>query len=462
MIKKYWIEALLISSWVTAILSIRANISPEHDSPGYIYGAQCFLQEGFSCITGREPGYRLFLSLLTLVGSNLLSIVPLVQNILFLVALVYYVHSLFSSGRLSKRLVFRTSFLIALIPTFLIVANGAIYTESISASLTLIQLSLVVRFIRNFVLAEKEPGVAEINAWSSLLAISAIAGGSFLIKGTFFYVQIFFGLCLLTILLFWKTNQISNIRLMPSIWITACLIGSPLICYYGWSLMHPPNSADGLFGRGGKILYGRTEYAKSFDFNTETLPYLANALSESGCKMAFGNQCKQYVWQQEYYGRNSTGWNMYRLDDYYTRVTKPTLTEGEYLWLGKQNLVNRPFLQMGFAFYELAHFVLHHTTTGFASLKLPVIEALVTSIWFVFALKIANLAMYVGLFWLIRWREIKSKPEIIIPILFVIAYLLPYGFVTTVVRHIYPVAPLLVLVLADLGIQRWHTVRQLP
>lgn len=81
--------------------------------------------------------------------------------------------------------------------------------------------------------------------------------------------------------------------------------------------------------------------------------------------------------------------------------------------------------------------------------------------WFILLLKFGNLAIYAGLFWLLRWRDIQSKPELIIPILFFVAYLLPYGLAATVVRMIYPVAPLLVLILADLALRRWRIAKQL-
>ena len=53
---------------------------------------------------------------------------------------------------------------------------------------------------------------------------------------------------------------------------------------------------------------------------------------------------------------------------------------------------------------------------------------------FVLLLKIFNITGYGGLFWLIRWRSLHALLELVIPVLFFVAYLLPYGFVSTVVR----------------------------
>ncbi len=403
----------------------------------------------------------MFLELLMNYNQELVSAIPIVQNVFFLLALLFYVVTCFDSGRLNRHIVVRISLLVALIPTFLITLNGAIYTESISASFTLIQLGLVVRFIRSTVFDYKTGGIEGNQNWATLLAISVIAGATFLIKGSYYYVQICFGVGVLSAILIWQSTRLHRVRLLPSISITICLIGSPLIYFYGWSLLQQPNSVNGIFGRGGAHFYGRTEYARKFNFRTDSYLFFADALSESGCKTLFGKQCDSFGWQQEYYGSNFGGWNLYRLDDYYTRVTKPNLTDNEYLWLGKRNLFQQPFLQFGFMFFAWSRFILHHTTTGFASITLPIVHAIATSFWFSLVLKVANLAIYAGLFWLLRWRDIQSKPELLIPILFFFAYLLPYGFAATVVRMVYPVAPLLVLILADLALQRWGTKRQL-
>ncbi len=86
--------------------------------------------------------------------------------------------------------------------------------------------------------------------------------------------------------------------------------------------------------------------------------------------------------------------------------------------VGKTDLVQQPFLQFGFMFFAWSRFILHHTTTGFASITLPIVHAIATSFWFSLVLKVANLAIYAGLFWLLCWRDIQSKPELLNPILF--------------------------------------------
>ena len=446
MINKYWVELILVSLWITAILNIQANVSFGHDALTYVLSGQCFLREAFSCTALREPVYPMLLALLMAFGGNMASVVPVVQNVLFLLAVMFYVSSCFCNGRLGKVIVVRTALLITLIPTFLVVINGAIYTESISASFTLIQLSLVVRFVRYFVLGNKASGHAGIKAWAEPLIISVLSGGSSLIKGSFVYVQFVFGLCLLLAILVWKFRGVGHVRIIPSIWITTCIIASPLIFLHGWSVTRPLELADELFGRGGTILLGRTEYAKEFSFRTDSLPFLINALSETTCRKIFGTQCASYNWYSEFHNFGED------------RQAFSGLTQSEMFSVGKLNLVQRPFLQMGFAFFEWSRFILHHTTTGFARLNLPLIGPLLTSFGFVLLLKIANITVYAGLFWLIPWRSLHAKPELVIPLLFFVAYLLPYGFVSTVVRMIYPVAPLLVLILADLGLQKWHHI----
>ena len=44
--------------------------------------------------------------------------------------------------------------------------------------------------------------------------------------------------------------------------------------FYGWSLLQQPNSVNGIFGRGGAHFYGRTEYARTFNFRTDSYLFL--------------------------------------------------------------------------------------------------------------------------------------------------------------------------------------------
>ncbi len=64
--------------------------------------------------------YPMFLTLLLNYNQELVSANPIVKNVFFLLALLFYVVTCFDSGRLNRHIVVRISLLVALIPTFLI------------------------------------------------------------------------------------------------------------------------------------------------------------------------------------------------------------------------------------------------------------------------------------------------------------------------------------------------------
>lgn len=230
-----------------------------------------------------------------------MSTVPIVQNILFLLALLFYVFTCFGSGKLARYMVVRISLLVALIPTFLVVLNGSIYTESISASFTLIQLGLVVRFIRSTVFDDKTGGVARNHPWAEL-AISVIAGASFLIKATFFMCKFFWGKCIIR---YPRLEAYKFASRAPTLkYFSNNLPHGFTIDIFLWVVLVPASSdsINGTFGRGGAILYGHTEYVNTFNFRTDSHLFLADALSESGCITLFGRQCEFYGWHKNIMG----------------------------------------------------------------------------------------------------------------------------------------------------------------
>jgi len=205
-------------------------------------------------------------------------------------------------------------------------------------------------------------------------------------------------------------------------------------------------AAAQLYERAGTILYGRTEYAKRFDFRTQSLPYLLNALSESACRRVYGAEAAQYSFLAE----NEIG---------FQKRLREGVPDAELFRAGLRNLLEQPLRQGLFAGFELSRFILHHGAVGFAVLDVPVLGGIIHSLPVSVALKLLNLALLAALpFYVFRyfrkdsalrraWLELpaETRAGTACYLLYVAAYLAVYGFGTTVVRMAYPIAPFLII-----------------
>jgi len=420
---KHWLDLALATLWFGLVLCIRASTSPGHDAIPYLQGAQCFLAKGLDCGYEKEPLFPVFLAFLMLFKIEIAKLVPLAQNLLFLLSTYLALTQVMRGPQARRR--FRTALAISFVPTFLVTMNGAIYTESLSASLTLLQLALLFRIL-------DRPVSSKLQLGAVILGLGLLSGALTLIKGTYFFIEILFGVLLLATLSLMKLRKTRTLRTLPLLAASAAIAFAPPLAKALWNLAGASSAEAGSFGRGGIILYGRTEYAKHFSFKRDSLPFLANALSEKLCLRLYDKRCNDFGFRVE----NSIGYEMLRDAKH---------SDTELFELGKRNILEQPILQATFAFFEWARFIFHHGTTGFAQLEAPLIGPVIHSTPFNLLLKLANLLIYVGLFLIPFKKGMRSSLALQTIALFCVAYILPYGFATTVVRMIYPVAPLLLI-----------------
>ncbi len=419
--------AIVLAVWIIVIF----NISPIFKTDARLYkdAGICYLQRGLACDYSREPFYPLFLSLLIKTGLNLDVLLPVVQNLIFLIAVFLFVREVLNKGVTNERAL-KIALLTAIFPTFLIPMNGSVFTESISASLILIEFALIAKVAREFSVGQSRP------VWSYLgfyFVIAFINGALALLKGSFVYIQLLFTLGVVfaySILFFSK-----HVRYFALPYFLAFVVAfafSGVFAQKIWFSLNP--QLNGSFYRGGVILYGRTEYAKQFDWKNDFVPYVVNGLSEQGCEILLRTQCKHYTWQAEAH-----------LGD----VLLETATDDQKFALGKENLISHPFVQLAFVPMEWTRFILHHGTTGFSRLELPLIENLIHSTAFNLLLKLFNLLLYVYLFWAFATKRISFTQNIGLLGIYIISYLTVYGFASTVIRMVYPIAPFIIILFFD-------------
>lgn len=403
---------IFLSVFVRPVLSAHHN-----DAFLYLTAAECYAREGWNCLHDREPFFPLFLSLFLRFNISIQHLLPLAQSSLFLGS-VYFLLSAFPSRKIRTQNLL-TALLIALVPTFLITMNGAAYTEAISASMVCLLVGFSLRFLQ-----------AEGRSKTCIFGVSVFFLAMFLdlTKGSFVYIHFSFAFLIL-IFIIWKTSP--RIRLA---FLSLLLICSGLAANAGWRYHL---GQDRIFSRGGAVLYGRAEYARRFDFRTQSLRYLVNALSESACARIYADGCSSVA-----FGAENTLGN--------SRAANGTSDE-VLLRDGIRILLENPVRQSAFALFEWTKFVLHHGTAGFARLELPLFGSLMHSTFVTILLKLANIILL-----LIFLRELAHVPgrltilnERSLPLLlclsYIFSYLLVYGFVTTVIRMAYPVAPLLLI-----------------
>ncbi len=414
---------LAVAVWVLLVLHVRANLAEGgHDAILYVRGAECFFREGLHCQYGREPFYPLFLAPLLWLPIALEHSIPLLQNLVFLGASFYAFSSVFPSASRAQN--FWRALGLAFVPTFLISLNGAGYVESISASLILMLVGSFSRILR----AGQGRSQVIISGLIGFFCVFFLS----LAKGSFPLVHLGFAFFLFLGALFRPRSRLA----------LGLLAALTLAGYFSSGLAwRQYQGKEKVFERGGAVLFGRTEYARLFQFSADTGVYLVNGLSESFCRKIYRERCAI-----AYFGAEN---------DYGNSLLAKGISDEELMRRGRENIFSDPLRQFLFVPMEWSKFVFHHTTTGFAWLEMPVLGVVAHSVYFVLLLKIGNLLLY---FFVIRrllklWREREngwageSSPALFLSLAYLVAYLGVYGFATTVIRMVYPVAPLLFLFL---------------
>jgi len=425
---------LLLALFVTPV------VSPQQDAPIYLAAAQGYLAHGLASQYAREPLYPLFLAALERGGVPLTGALAVVQNALFLAGLWFFVRPLLGPRR-SAAATWTAAALITLVPTFLVTVNGAMYTESLSCTAIFVMLGSLVRLLGagGGGRGARRPALAAAAGWTvaAMLASAALA----LLKGAFLYVNVAFGIAGALAAALVRAPRARRAAL------AGALLGVAAAAWGGtaaWLSSRTPPLAG--FDRRGWILFGRAEYAGRFDFAVQTVPYLLNALSESACWWAYGAECASYTFEAE---------NAYGLAE----SARVGGDDTAVFRNGLRTLAKHPVRETLFAGFELTRFVLHHGTTGFARARARALDLVLASEATALGLKLFNLALYlVPLFvvWRVRsqrgspaaiWRAWPGEVRLAVALagLYSCVYLAVYGFATTAVRMVYPIAPLVVV-----------------
>jgi hypothetical protein len=171
-----------------------------------------------------------------------------------------------------------------------------------------------------------------------------------------------------------------------------------------------------------------------------------NSFSESACRAKYGIECHRVSFEAE---------NVIGTD----ALTVPGTTDAQLFRLGKQNLLNHFPIEVLFATFEWTRFIFYHSTTGFARLTLPGVKDVLHSKSFNGLLKILSVLTWFvalnGILSLIRSKKASIPATLIL--LFCIAYLAVYGFATTVVRMVYPIAVFVTYYFWFWVVSRWLT-----
>ena len=440
-------RSVKIAAWLACAMVllmacfIRPDLSRGHDEILYLTAAENFAARGLDHPYSREPFYPLFLALLKILGIDPVAWIALIQNAAFFGSMYFFLRSLF--GRTQSRY---GSLLLAaattLIPTFFVPMNGSLYTESLSASLIFLMLGACNRLCTN-----ARP--AACAGYLMLALLSAMLLG--LTKGTFSFIHITFTLLggVWLVLKRWRGTQWAGQSRNPASKLVFALVLVAVGSQLGsdlWLRVQQSRSAEPLavYSRGGVVLYGRTEYAKNFDFSKQSVPFLVCAVSISLYRRIYPDDGYQYTFDAE----NAIG---------YRKLSDEGVTDAELFKLGVQNMSAQPLRQSFFSLFELARFPVHHTNAGFASLQIPGLGAVFHSSAVAMLLKVFNLLLLFAIpffFW--RGRATKISPQdsscddavasgTMLYLIYALAYLCVYSFASTIARMVYPIAPLLIV-----------------
>lgn len=434
---------------------IRPEVTPGQDAAQYLAAMRQFRSQGLNCSYPLEPLYPAFLALLETLGLTPEKHAPLVQNALFLGGLYLFLRSLL--GRTQRRTqTLQLALAIAAIPTFLVVMNGALYAESLTATLVLVLLSSFVRLMA--LCAGNAKLLPAAAGWQLAGFGAALLLG--LLKGSFVFIH--YAFCVLGLAWLWLRPRRTETAhaaeagasrrraawALGGLWFMLVALGSACgpPAWLGIQGLGKTGKLASQYERAGTILYGRTEYARHFDFRTQSVPYLLNALSESACRRLYGDAAARYNFLTE----NEIG---------YQKRLREGVPDEQLFQAGLGNLREQPVRQSVFALFELSRFILHHGTTGFAVLELPLLGAAIHSTPASVLLKLFNAALWAAVpLYLLRRRSggaARRAAWLNMPaearwgttcyLLYAAAYFAVYGFGTTVVRMAYPIAPLLII-----------------
>ncbi len=409
---------LFLGIWFFLVAKVVPDLRQgEHDAYLYELAGRCFHEHGLGCAHDREPFFPIVLSLLLHSGLELSQALPVFQNVFFLFSVFVLLSVALPAWHWSRRL--GSALAVALVPTFLIPMNGAAYTESVSASLVCLFVACSVAFVSG----------RRVTAFLFTGGLVLAAFALNLTKGSFSFVHCLVAIFFVLGAFLWREKKLRFLALAVIVGFSS-LATTPL---RAWIF-----GQNGMYSRGGAVLFGRTEYAERFDFSRNSWPYFLNGLSEGACARIYGALCKEYAFGAENYLGNS-------------RFAEGVSDE-QLFRDGIKNILEHPLRQLIFIPFEWTKLILHHGTTGFARLEAGLVGAIVHSFPLTLALKILNLLLYVVFFYaLVRnlrlWLkkpDLASLPTYAI-FIYLGSYLGVYGFVTTVIRMAYPVAPLFLL-----------------
>lgn len=425
---------------------IRPDVNPGHDATFYLDAAVGFVAHGTDHPYFREPIFPALLALLMTLRLPVERCLPPLQNVAFCAALYVYL-STFCAARIDSRARrWLCALAITAVPTFFVLMNGAVYAEGVLATLVLLlhcALGQAWRAARN-----GQSGRAML--WAApVFGLSAALG---LTKGSFVIIHEVLALLLVATVIICAVLRNGRRWPLKAALVVALALGSGgALAQRGWFAIQQHNIATPLkiYERGGMVLFGRTEFARRFDFATDSVPYVTCALSESVFRRMYQRDPAAYTFQAE----NALG--QAQID--------AGVPEEELFRRGLAAIREEPVRQFGFAPFELSRFVFHHGVTGFATLEVPVLSAMLYSSAMSVLLKAFNLALY--LFPLVAtwiyfrrlrrermtsgdaWRAWPDalRAGVVIAVVYCGGYVGVYGFATTVVRMVYPLAPLLVV-----------------
>ena len=440
-----------------AVLALSARVVPvvtgNQDAPLYLGAAQGFEAQGLKFQYDREPFYPLFLAGLKTVRIAPERNLPVVQSVLFIAALYFFLAALLGPLHTPRR-TFALAGVVALIPTFLITVNGAVYTESVSIVFLLVMLGSMTRLGGGLA----RSGAGDLSTALPWLAIAIGASAALgLVKGSFAYINLGFGVAAGIVLV--GRARGARGRIIAAL---ACLaIGvAGLIATDRWLASRTPPLE--MYARGGGLLLGRTTYALQFDYRKDTARYLVGALSASAYRRFLGSDLLAYTWEAEVAAGRS-------------RVATGT-SERARFEIGLEDIKTHPLRELAYSPLALTRLILHHGTTGFANLELPLVGAASRSWPMAVLLKLFNLALFLvlpacaialrlkkvplGELW--RAWPVSLRTGTLLYCAYSVCYLAVYSFTPTVVRMAFPVAPLLIVVSVQVAATTVGLLRSRP
>jgi len=132
----------------------------------------------------------------------------------------------------------------------------------------------------------------------------------------------------------WRSRS-SHRKSVPALALASFVFiaGASYTSAHAWLAFQQSRSGEphSVYDRGGAILFGRTEYAKYFDFSTQTAPFLVTACSESLYRQLYASDPAPFTWIAEV--------------EYSNRQIEAGVSDEELYRRGWENLTSQPFRQ---------------------------------------------------------------------------------------------------------------------